>query len=305
MKTLLLFLFSIVLLVNLHGQNGCSLNFEGTSSWPPLICDIQIDNGTNPNNSWQIGEPQKNTFTSAISTPNAIVTDLIDPYPVNDTSSFIIVHIAEDGLVPDPMIGHWFEISFAYWVDTDSTNDYGYIEFSPDNGTSWYNITDNSTNFFFWNSNSDFLRGNSNGWTYAHGNYDNGLGNGPFNINLGDTVLFKFTFVSDSIFDNKDGLMFDNFQIFDAAEGIDEYQLMDSKVYPNPASSSMHIEFENAAHASYELSVYDQLGRKIHSASTSQGDITVDLQGFNSGFYQYSLFCPANQKRSTGKFIVH
>jgi hypothetical protein len=78
---------------------------------------------------------------------------------------------------------------------------------------------------------------------------------------------------------------------------------MNSKVYPNPSSTSILIEFENSTHASYELSVHDHLGRKVHSANTSQGEIEVDLTPFNSGFYQYRLFCPANQKRSTGKFV--
>jgi hypothetical protein len=298
MKKLLSFLFSIVFFVNLHSQDGCASDFEGTGGWIGQICDLQIDNSSNTANIWQIGEPQKNIFTTANSIPNAIVTDLSNPYPVKNNSSFLITHAAGMGF----WMGHTFTLSFDFAVDTDSLNDYGIIEFSPDNGASWCNLMDNTTNCFWWNGgNNPILTGSSNGWSNAEAflNFD------EFNINQGDTVLFKFTFISDNTFDNKDGLMFDNIWISDDHEGIDEYQLMDSKAYPNPASSSMHIEFENAAHASYELSVYDQLGRKIHSASTSQGDITVDLQGFNSGFYQYSLFCPANQKRSTGKFIVH
>ena len=242
MKTLLLFLFSLFLFTDYQAQDGCGSDFEGTGGWTGQICDLQIDNSSNPANVWQIGEPQKATFTSASSVPNAIVTDLIDPYPVKSNSSFLITHQAGMGF----WMGHTFTLSFDYAVDTDSLNDYGIIEFSPDNGSSWCNLMDNTTNCFWWNwsnNNPNFLTGSSNGWSTAQAFiiFD------AFNINQGDTVLFKFTFISDNTFDNKDGLMFDNIIIEDFHEGIDEYQLMDSKVYPNPASTSILIEFENCS----------------------------------------------------------
>ena len=124
-----------------------------------------------------------------------------------------------------------------------------------------------------------------------------------FYLMLEDETPYKALVFASSEYEDSHIMRRPMLEITYSSLSIDEYQLMDSRVYPNPASTSMLIEFENAAHASYELSVYDQLGRKIHSASTSQSDITVDLQGFISGFYQYSLFCLANQKRSTGKFV--
>ncbi len=41
-----------------------------------------------------------------------------------------------------------------------------------------------------------------------------------FPIELGDTVLFRFSFISDSIDNQKDGLMFDNIRFMDFTEGI-------------------------------------------------------------------------------------
>ena len=77
MKKLFLFIFSLFLFTDYQAQDGCGSDFEGTGGWMGQICDLQIDNSSNPANVWQIGEPQKTTFTSASSTPNAIVTDLI------------------------------------------------------------------------------------------------------------------------------------------------------------------------------------------------------------------------------------
>ena len=158
--TLSLFLFFYS--YNSYTQDGCMSNFEGTVL---QTCNLSIDSISNSNNIWQIGQPQKNIFDSASSLPNAIVTDLTNPYSINDTSSFIITHVAGMGF----WMGHTFDLSFDYFVDTDSLNDYGIIEFSPDNGATWCNLNDNSTYCFWWNglNNAFFLTGSSNGWVNA------------------------------------------------------------------------------------------------------------------------------------------
>ncbi len=60
---------------------------------------LYIDTVSNPNNIWQVGIPQKTIFTDAYSPPNVIVTDTTNPYPVNDTSVFMIPHLADNGFM--------------------------------------------------------------------------------------------------------------------------------------------------------------------------------------------------------------
>ena len=55
----------------------------------PTDIPIEIDS-LNASNIWQIGEPSKTLFSSARSNPNALVTDTLNNYPVNDSSSFIV-----------------------------------------------------------------------------------------------------------------------------------------------------------------------------------------------------------------------
>lgn len=50
---------------------------------------LQIDT-TSSNNIWQVGQPSKTFFDSAYSPVNAIVTDTINSYPVNNHSAFDI-----------------------------------------------------------------------------------------------------------------------------------------------------------------------------------------------------------------------
>ncbi|HEY0030587.1 MAG TPA: hypothetical protein VGC65_07505, partial [Bacteroidia bacterium] len=84
-KLSLLFLMFFTCL-KIFGQNYYTINFDGAplSTWG---YELYIDTISNPGNVWQIGPPQKNTFTGAVSSPNVIVTDTLNYYPVNDTSS--------------------------------------------------------------------------------------------------------------------------------------------------------------------------------------------------------------------------
>ena len=69
---------------------------------PSQFSGIDIDTISNPNNSWQVGAPQKSLFTSALTPPNVIVTDTINPYLINDTSIFSLTFLAGPGFTnPD------------------------------------------------------------------------------------------------------------------------------------------------------------------------------------------------------------
>ena len=130
MKKLLLFLTLISLVNFANAQYSLFINFEDTST----VKYVKIDT-TNHNNIWQIGRPSKTVFTSAYSIPNAIVTDTILPYPINNHSSFIIT-------IKDPQ---WFqgspsELDFFHQYNTDSGKDGGYIDVSYNGGAKWKNI---------------------------------------------------------------------------------------------------------------------------------------------------------------------
>src|SRR5687768_4104081 len=62
--------------------------FDGADTAYESSLNISID--TAAGNIWQIGIPQKVIFDSAATVPNAIVTDTINNYPVNNTSTFTI-----------------------------------------------------------------------------------------------------------------------------------------------------------------------------------------------------------------------
>lgn len=202
----LLTLISFLLAFEASSQGFSYFNFDG----PPFPTNdsIFIDSTANPNNVWQIGTPQKSVFSSAYSVPNVIVTDTINHYPTNDTSSFIYQHIAWYGME----IGQVADLKGQYYVDCDS-QDKGDIEISLDHGSTWNSILNLS-------SSPINLSGSSGDWQYFSiylGTY--GLTN---NVQNGDTVLIKFSFMSDGIQDNRDGLMFDDLSFEESVSNLEE-----------------------------------------------------------------------------------
>jgi hypothetical protein len=68
---------------------------------------------------------------------------------------------------------------------------------------------------------------------------------------------------------------------------------MDTKVYPNPTSGNLTIEFSSYAGGSYSLTVTDMSGRTIHvedvKASSGLNQHTIDLGTANPGLYMLYL----------------
>lgn len=293
----------MLLSITAYSQSGYEfyeINFEDTSQF----FRIQIDTISNPANIWEIGVPQKTIFDSALSIPNAIVTDLSNPYPVNDTSSFVIKHVSS-GLGGFQM-PHTVSISGYYKVNSDTLTDFGTIEFSPDNGITWVNLLTDTVYYnqycYEWWSIRPVFTGISDDWTFFFV-WVAGFGP-PFNIQPGDTVLYRFTFISDSIQTNRDGLMFDDFSFQDYAEGINEIRnQFSSQVQPNPVIDKARIEFENK-NDEIELVLFDNKGTSIiFRKKTTSDNFEIDLKNFPSGNYFYKLTDKKTRKISAGKII--
>ncbi|MFI5220854.1 MAG: hypothetical protein ACHQK8_00905, partial [Bacteroidia bacterium] len=157
MKKIFLPFFLLFMLVSKmsYGQLLRAINFE-TKNYSNLLF---IDT-SNHKNIWQIGKPNKSKFDSAYSKPNALVTDTLNPYPINDTSRFIIKNSIGYGYLGT-------SLGFYYKLNTDSLKDFGMIEISMDSGSHWYDIISNDSICHFaiwWPYTKPVLTGNTNGW---------------------------------------------------------------------------------------------------------------------------------------------
>ncbi len=292
----------MIITITGYSQNyfDYNINFEDTSQFFRL----EIDTSSNPNNIWQIGEPQKTIFTSAYSVPNAIVTDTVNSYPVSDTSTFVIKHVSCPSGFQMP---HTVILSGKYQVNSDTINDFGILEFSPDNGNTWVDLLTDTIyqdqGCYDWWSAKPTLTGNSSAWTDF---YVWVAGFGPvFNIQPGDTVRYRFTFVSDGIQTNKDGLMFDDLHFEDWAEGINTVKSQfNSKIYPNPTSGNVEIQFLNETNETFEFTLFDSNGKSVLiKRTTNKNSIQLDLSNYHSGLYVYKLLNQRNKAMSFGKIM--
>ena len=300
MKKMLVFIISIHVQI-LYSQFPCEqylcLDFDDTT----CIGHLNIDTIGVRNNLWQTGMLNKPYFVGQGNFSEAIVTDLSFPYAPNSYSTFTIRYQATDGDI------YGFKmISGIYNVQTDSLKDFGKMEFSPDKGLTWVDLlTDTIGNAgFIWNS-KPVLTGNSNGWQY----YDMFLADirSFFNIRLGDTLLYRFSFISDSIEDDLGGIMFDDICFGDFVEGISDiiYKPIKSIIYPNPSQQYFTIEFENPASGLFQLAVYSIKSELIFTQENiSDSETVIDCKFMKPGIYIYKLTNAEAQTRSWGKFIV-
>ncbi len=221
MKKLLLFLFllfvgygnsQLIIYEYCFDQAG-NCNTYLMSDPEPVF---NIDIASNPNNIWQIGPPQKTVLNNSYSFPNVIITDTVNTYPVNDTSSFTI----ESAAIQSSSSVNWsnFILNFKYYVASDTLVDFGIIEFSPDNGTTWIDLINDPSysSYLEWVHNitggiAPTLTGSSNGWMEASVDMrDLGV---LLDIQPGTTFIWRFSFISDGIENNQEGLMYDNISI--------------------------------------------------------------------------------------------
>ena len=264
-------------------------NFEDSDNMPYLA----IDSNFNSNGNWQIGAPQKSIFNSAVSSPYVIVTDSINSYQANDTSSFVIT-------IPLQSYATDYFLTGNYYVDSDSLKDFGKIEYSHDNGATWILVSDDTTTFVknngdtisfpnhYSNVSLPILTGSSSGWKYfsidlldAYNIY--GMGNGP-DV---DTALYRFSFISDSIVENRDGLMFDDLQIVNVyAFGLNESISSALNVYPNPNSThKLNIQNGNIV----KVEVYSIEGKLMQVEEREQIK-TFSIESLPLGQYVLKLY---------------
>jgi len=249
---------------------------------------LTIDSISNSKNIWKIGAPQKHIFINAYSEPNAIVTDLQNSYPINDTSIFIITNLSEGN--GHCNCSHSLILQGRYFVNSDTLTDYGKIEFSPNNGKTWIDLLNDTVAIdtsvqWYWSWYKDdkpTLTGNSNGWKTFY--VDLGAIDYLFNIKRNDSILYRFTFISDSIQSNKDGLMFDDIGFEDVTEGIEYINRNELiSIFPNPVVDQLTIKV-NKIDKKSTVQIIDMTGKQIYYNNRFIRE-PINTTNFKNGLY--------------------
>lgn len=293
-KILLSISLTLIVLASL-GQTSWSTDFE--TPWLSWQWDrVYRDTISNPNCIWQVGHPNKTVFDSAHSGTNVIVTDTINPVPQNDTSTFYVIHTL---LFPG---GRVLGLHFWYQINGDST-DRGIIEFSADSAHNvWINLlTQDTTYNFQWEYGipKPTLIGSAVGWK----RFELNLGQlGFYNYHQGDTMLFRFTYITDSINTPHDGWMIDDIYIEDWIEAIPEIQNDNLiSVYPNPTADHLTIQRTKSGD-NQTVQILNYTGQVLFENHNFAGE-TIDTRQLDNGVYllRYS----DTKSFSVKKFIVN
>ena len=241
-------------------------------------------------NIWQIGSPQKINFNESISQNKVIVTDTLNSYPINDTSFFVLNHLSPAGSIMD-----FFSLSGRYYVASDTLVDFGKIEISFDLGNSWIDLLNNNLGPSTWFP-LPVLTGHSSGWQFFQGYISIPTAIG---YQACDTIKLKFSFISDSIETNQDGLMFDDLNFIDVYIGIEDLSSNQIKIYPNPSSNFIKINNLNLQNSIHGIELRDNLGHILNTFDDKTDEI--DISNLEPGFY--SIVFKTNQGLIQKSFV--
>ncbi len=263
---------------------------------------IQID--TSSQNLWQIGEPGKIFFDRSYSLKNAIVTDTLNTYPINNISHFDL----KIGQFNTECYPYCLFIEIKHKYDTDTLKDGGFITVSYDEGLTWTNIINDSigdydvtpginwypgregSKFLYTNSDTLFngepgFSGNSKDWVTTSFAWFFLPVSNIFQF-IGDTILIRFNFISDKIENKREGWMIDNIRLFyvDFGGGTNEPKPLDVSISPNPFSETAFVQLDD--YRELTLGIYNIQGQLVSNKKYFDNQaIIINRDKLNSGVY--------------------
>ena len=265
---------------------------------------IKLD--TSGGNLWKIGQPNKLIFNSAYSSANAIITDTANFYSSNNTSVFKFSVTTSW----NPCGAY---LTFYHKYDTDVQLDGGTIELSINKGVNWRPmLVDNwdSVGVVDWNSPSPVdsisslgmkgYSGSSAGWEYVRILI-------IWNPYHPDSLMFRFTFKSDSINNDKEGWIIDNIFIQDMlCPSVSENEAIKDQLnlLPNPIkqNESMRLVSDNLKIRYVEI--LNLLGQKLYKTDVrNHNNIIIPVQDLVPGIYICKVIS-SDGKYITQKFLV-
>ena len=133
--------------------------------------------------------------------------------------------------------------------------------------------------------------------TPAGGSYSGtGVASGSFTPASAGTFTVTYTYTNTSGCSASDSKAV----TVDACTGIEEMQLSDVKIYPNPAKDVLYIQTSTTQVKTVE--VFDMVGKKVLSAVSSGEQISLDTKELNAGIYLVKIQ-PENARPVITRFI--
>jgi hypothetical protein len=260
----------------------CSLHFFCQEEWQidfespdSQTSRIWIDTISNPNNVWHIGAPNKTNFTSAYSVPNAIVTDTMNTVPPNDTSTFYLEHVIG-------IFNFDYSLQFRYRLDGDES-DIAKIEVKSSNNLDWYDVLENNYWAEFFNDQLiPQFNGSFDGWQWCYLSlYEF---KDAFNMQAGDSIAFRFSYITDSTDNQENGWMIDDLNMNENRISVKEFTKNNLlSIYPNPSSDIINLQTSQLSH-DQSIIILNTLGETVLFIPEFK-ETSIDVSNFTNGLY--------------------
>lgn len=122
-----------------------------------------------------------------------------------------------------------------------------------------------------------------------------------FNDHDPDTMNI-FVISSNMISPNKDSYMYIDNLTLEYEAGIEDLEnIVNTSIFPNPASDKLSFSFGEKINAS--LNIYSNDGQQVYSGLINGTDQSIDVSNFAAGTYYFGVF-EKNRKISSGQFII-
>ncbi|HQL70029.1 MAG TPA: T9SS type A sorting domain-containing protein [Bacteroidales bacterium] len=279
---------------------------------------IVVYNTGNPENIWQVGNPEKGDWTSGYPHINGgnkvLITDTIQTYPTNN-ESIVELHIVKPGWAY--VYGCcWssFQFGFYFKCDTDSLKDGLKVEVSFDGGQTFANASDSVGllnlpmsvdsiySYYYTEPPAEgehfTISGSQYGFLFPH--YLDWV---EYGFSFGEReeiaaeinyMVIKLIFKSDEVDEGKRGIMIDalNINVVDFCHwiGIENQKTSkEIKVYPNPASRELCVDIPNAEQYPCTFEMVSYSGQKAIEEEISSNQFVVDISKLPTGVYVYRI----------------
>ncbi len=236
-----------------------------------------------PAGCWQVGAPNKSVFTSALSLPNALVTDTVQPYPSNTTC------YAEFTLLADELSWYWGRwLEFDQWIDL-APGSRAYIEARDTWAADWSRLNDgwyNSGSVQWGLEGNEFLP-STGGW--EHVIFDSpciGVLDGGNDRWYDPLMRIRFVLEAGDNSSAHDGWMIDDFRATatPCSGGFAEHAGARLGVTPNPATDRALVDLGDAKGLSI-VQVFRTDGKLVTSTSVNGGRVVLDVSDLSAGPY--------------------
>ncbi|MCA6364506.1 MAG: T9SS type A sorting domain-containing protein [Bacteroidetes bacterium] len=294
MKKLQLLFTTNLTVFSLAAQITATQYFDGSDIQPAVYT---LDSG----NVWQVGAPQKTLFNAPASTPNVLITDTVNACAVNANASVVFP------LNQFPPIG----IMAMQWkqkFDLDSAADFAFVEYTIDNGVTWQNCFNNPYVYNFYGYDSSTVdtsqlafTGRDTSWRDVWLCFD-----AAYLIPYTTTFQTRFRIVTDSVSNNREGWMIDNYNqhltIFHTAGKDNQPEYL--RVYPTPSTGIVNIEAQKLQeyHIIEGIEVISADGKLLKQYGVSPTKFWIDLSAYPNGTYYLRVI--TNKKTETHKVIL-